>query len=242
MLTTQSPADDLSSPQKPVLAALLYDLDGTLTNTDLLHFQAWQEQLRKHGMEIDAAFYQKQISGRLNPIIVADLLPQLAPDAVEVFITQKEARFRSLAPTLSPLAGLIDILRWAGDRQLRQGVVTNAPPENVHHTLQSLGLTQAFDPVVISDVLGVGKPDPTPYRYALKLLGLSAEQAIAFEDSPSGIRSAVGANIFTIGIASTHHPDALYAVGAKLVVPDFTAPELWQLLHQWVERQGNGEA
>lgn len=235
MPITQSLANGTLSQQNSTLAALLYDLDGTLTNTDPFHFQAWQEQLREHGMEIDTTFYQAQISGRLNPAIVADLLPQLAPAAAETFIAQKEARFRSLAPNLSPLAGLTTVLDWASDRRLRQGVVTNAPPENVHHTLQSLQLDQAFDPVVIADVLGIGKPDPTPYRYALELLGLPADQAIAFEDSPSGIRSAVGAGILTIGIASTHDPETLYAVGAKLVVADFTAAELWQLLQQLVE-------
>ncbi|HEY9896108.1 MAG TPA: HAD family phosphatase, partial [Candidatus Sericytochromatia bacterium] len=50
------------------------------------------------------------------------------------------------------------------------------------------------------------------------------------EDSPSGIRSAVGAGILTIGIATSYDPQTLYALGATLVIPDFTAPALWKLL------------
>jgi HAD superfamily hydrolase (TIGR01509 family) len=214
------------------LAALLYDLDGTLTNTDPLHFQAWQEMLEAYGITIDAAFYQARISGRLNPVIVADLLPDLAPAVSQQFIEQKEARFRALAPQLLPIAGLHDLLNWATARHLRQGVVTNAPVENVHHTLQVLNLAAQFDQVVISDLLGVGKPDPAPYRHALDQFGLTPDRVLAFEDSPSGIRSAVAAGITTIGIASTHNPKALYDVGALLVIPDFAAPELWQLLEQ----------
>jgi HAD superfamily hydrolase (TIGR01509 family) len=218
------------------LVALLYDLDGTLTNTDPLHFRAWQEMLQAYGLDIDTAFYQAHISGRLNPVIVADLLPNLDPDASQQFIDRKEARFRELAPQLLPLAGLHDLLKWATARNLKQGVVTNAPVENVHHTLQALNLTTQFDQVVISDLIGVGKPDPAPYRYALNQFDLTPDRVLAFEDSPSGIRSAVAAGIATIGIASTHDPKVLYEVGAVLVVPDFAAPELWQLLEaRWSE-------
>lgn len=221
----------MASPET-ALAAILYDLDGTLTNTDPVHFQAWQEMLRDYGIEIDEALYKTRISGRLNPAIVADLLPQLSPVAAEAFITQKEARFRELAPNLTPLNGLYDMIGWASDRQLNQAVVTNAPPENVHHTLKALHLEATFHPVVIADILGIGKPDPAPYRHALEQLGLTPQQTIAFEDSPSGVRAAVGAGVLTVGIASTQEPQALYAVGAALVVPDFTAPELWELLNQ----------
>lgn len=188
--------------------------------------------LHPFGFEIDETFYKTRISGRLNPAIVADLLPQLSPDAADEFAAQKEVRFRELAPQLAPLAGLSDLLDWATVRRLKQAVVTNAPPENVHHTLKALHLESMFEPVVIAEIIGIGKPDPGPYRYALEHLGLAPEQAIAFEDSPSGIRAAVAAGIPTVGIASTQEPQALYRVGAALVVPDFAAPELWALLSQ----------
>ncbi|PSB27919.1 hydrolase [Stenomitos frigidus ULC18] len=212
------------------MAAILYDLDGTLVNTDPLHFQVWQAMLREFGLDIDEAFYQTKISGRLNPAIVDDLLPHLSSEEQQQFIDQKEARFREQVPQLTPLAGLMEIIQWADQQEMKQGVVTNAPTENVYHVLKALHLEDTFDQVVISDVLGIGKPDPAPYTHALKQFGLSPQQAIAFEDSPSGLRSAVGAGILTVGIASTHYPQALYSLGATLVVADFSAPELWQLL------------
>lgn len=214
------------------LVAILYDLDGTLANTDPLHFRIWREMLQAHGIEIDETFYKTRISGRLNPAIVADLLPQLSPTAAEQFIWEKEARFREQSSQLQPLQGLLEILHWAETRQLKQGVVTNAPVENTHHTLKALHLESRFDQVVISELLGIGKPDPAPYRHALQQFGIEPDQAIAFEDSPSGIRAAVAAGIPTIGIASTQTPDVLYEVGAILVVPDFAAPELWQHLER----------
>ncbi len=220
-LTANAPTD---------LAAILYDLDGTLVNTDPLHFQVWQAMLRNFELDIDEAFYQTKISGRLNPAIVQDLLPHLSPDERQQFIEQKEAQFREQAPQLAPLAGLVEIIQWATAQGMKQGVVTNAPTKNVYHVLKALHLEETFDQVVIADVLGIGKPDPAPYIHALKAFNLSPHQAIAFEDSPSGMRSAVGAGIPTVGIASTHDPQTLYALGAALVVPDFAAPALWHWL------------
>lgn len=212
------------------LAAILYDLDGTLANTDPLHFQAWQESLEPFGLDIDETFYKRQISGRLNPDIVADLLPQLSSQETQTFVDRKEARFRELALQLTPLAGLYSLIDWATAHHLKQAVVTNAPGENARFILKALKLDHVFDPLVLSEELTAGKPDPIPYQHSLQMLGLEANQAIAFEDSPSGVRSAVAAGILTIGIASTQVPADLLAVGATIVVPDFTASELWGLL------------
>lgn len=214
------------------LAAILYDLDGTLANTDPIHFQAWQECLLPYGFKIDEAFYKSRISGRLNPAIVADLLPQLSPEAGQAFVDRKENRFRDLASRLAPLSGLEALITWATKRSLKQAVVTNAPQENAWFMLKALKLETAFDRVVVSEELGIGKPDPAPYLYGLKALEMPANQAIAFEDSPSGVRSAVAAGILTVGIASTQAPEDLYAVGATIVIADFTAPELWSILEK----------
>jgi HAD superfamily hydrolase (TIGR01509 family) len=214
-----------------MLAALLFDLDGTLVETDSVHFQIWQDMLRPYGLEADRAFYKARISGRLNPDIVKDLLPQLSETAEEQFIWQKEAEFRRRAGTLLPLAGLMDLLDWAENQGLQQAVVSNAPKENAEFMLRSLGLEQRFAAVILGDDLPKGKPDPLPYQTALDRLGISALEAIAFEDSPSGIRSAVGAGILTVAIASTHDPKELLAQGATLVINDFADPQLAELLH-----------
>ena len=96
--------------------------------------------------------------------------------------------------------------------------------------LKILHLQDKFDQVVIAGEIGIPKPDPAPYQYILNCFGLKPDQAIAFEDSPSGMRAAVGAGIPTVGIASTQEPSKLYDLGAILVIPDFTDSRLWELL------------
>ena len=211
-----------------MLKAILFDLDGTLVNTDPLHYQSWQEILRDYGMEIDRTFYKARISGRLNPLIIQDLLPQLSFEAGRQLADCKEARFREIALSLTPLAGLLDLLAWIEAQGLQKAVVTNAPAENVNFLLQVLKLADTFNTVVLGEDATAGKPDPACYKLALNQLGISATEAIAFEDSPSGIQAAVGAGIYTIGVASTYEPNVLSAVGAAMVISDFQEHRLWE--------------
>ncbi|MEQ8972716.1 MAG: HAD-IA family hydrolase [Coleofasciculus sp. C1-SOL-03] len=214
-----------------MLQALLFDLDGTLANTDPIHFQTWQDILRDYGLEFDHAFYQTHFSGRLNAAIVKDLLPHLSLEAGKQLGDDKEAEYRKrAAKELKPLAGLLELLEWANQKQLKQAVVTNAPKDNAQFMLHVLGLNKHFATVVLAEELEKGKPDPMPYQVGLELLDVSPVSAVAFEDSLTGVRSAVGAGILTIGVATTHEPEALMASGAKLVVNDLTDPKLEALL------------
>lgn len=215
-----------------MLAALLFDLDGTLANTDPIHMQAWREELAPHGLQIDEPFYRANISGRLNPHIVADLLPELDEGEASSLIERKEARFRDSAARLERLAGLDDLLRWAGDRGLDIALVTNAPADNARFMLSALGLSDTFPLVVLGADAPPGKPDPAPYRKALERLGVPGTDALAFEDSEAGVRSASGAGIEVVGVATTHPAEALHRVGAHLVVPDFEDERLWSRLRE----------
>lgn len=214
-----------------MLKALLFDIDGTLVETDTLHYEIWRQVLAEEGLEIDDAAYKQKISGRLNPNIVKDLLPHLSPEQQTAFAEHKEAVFREQA-ALEPLNGLLDCLSWASDRHLIRAVVSNAPKENAEFMLNALKVADAFSLVVLGGELPHGKPHPLPYQEALRLLDLSPEEAIAFEDSPSGIQSAVAAEIAVVGVASTHDPEELKKLGAAIVIKDFADPLLIKWLSQ----------
>jgi HAD superfamily hydrolase (TIGR01509 family) len=210
--------------------ALFFDLDGTLAETDSLHLPTWVDVLRPYGIEIDEEFYRERISGRSNSKIVEDLLPDLSAKEGRDLADAKEASFRERADELEPLPGLLDFMREAKHRDLSLALVTNAPEENVEAMLLALELREFFDEVVLSDEVGPVKPDPAPYRAALDRLGVAPEEALAFEDSTSGITSSVGAGIPTVGIASTQAPETLEDAGAFMVAADFADPGLRRLV------------
>ncbi|WP_066381292.1 MULTISPECIES: HAD family phosphatase [unclassified Anabaena] len=218
-----------------MLAAILFDLDGTIVNTDPIHYQAWQKMLWRYSIDIDETFYKSRISGRLNPEIIKDILPELSAAAGQEFADEKEAMFRQLASHLQPLSGFSELIAWTETHQLKRALVTNAPRLNAEFMLEVLQITENFEQVILADDCTAGKPDPEPYQVALSKLGISAAQAIALEDSPSGIRAAVAAGIRTIGIASTHNPQVLRDIGAFMVIPDFTDLQLWTFLNSLIE-------
>lgn len=204
------------------LTALLFDLDGTLVHTDPLHFVAWRAMLASHGVEIDEEGYARQVSGRHNPEIVADLLPHLSEDEGRRFAAEKEARFRRVADAaLRPLPGVRDVLARARAAGVATGVVTNAPRENAEFMLRALGLHGAVDAVGIGEEASAAKPDPAPYTAMLERLAVEPSEALAFEDSPSGIASARGAGLAVVGITTTQDGPTLRAHGAMLTVSDF---------------------
>jgi HAD superfamily hydrolase (TIGR01509 family) len=210
--------------------ALLFDLDGTLAETDSLHLPTWVDALEPYGVEVDEEFYKERISGRSTGEIVKDLLPDLTDEEGRSIGDAKEASFRERAAELEPLPGLADFIEQGRERGLKIALVTNAPEENVEAILPALELRDFFDGVVLADDVEAVKPDPAPYRAALKKTGVPAEEALAFEDSVSGISSSVAAGIPTVGIASTQDPEKLLGAGAFITAKDFTDPQLRALI------------
>jgi HAD superfamily hydrolase (TIGR01509 family) len=209
-----------------VLKALLFDLDGTLAETDSLHFPAWAEILGPHGHQVDWDFYRERISGLVNPDIVAEFLPHLSEEEGRKIIESKEADFRSRLTDLEPLPGLKDFIARAESAGLRIALVTNAPKKNALAVIRAFALEETFGTVVLAEDVGAAKPAPAPYHAALDALSVTPDEALAFEDSTSGIASAVGAGIRTVGVASTQTPEKLRDAGAFEVVRDFADPEL----------------
>ena len=213
-----------------ILRALLFDLDGTLSNTDPVPVKAWVECLRPYGLSIDARGYRSCISGLLTSVAVRNLVPGLSAEEVHEFVEAKQRYFREFAAGLTMLDGLEKLLAWSKRNALGLGLVTNATRPHAHFMLSKLGLQGFFETEVMGEEVPAGKPDPAAYRIALADLHVGAQEAMAFEDSPSGIRSAVGAGVVTVGIATTQTSEELLNAGASLVIDDFRDPKLWELL------------
>jgi HAD superfamily hydrolase (TIGR01509 family) len=213
-----------------MLKALLFDLDGTLANTNPVHRSTWEKFLEPHGYDVTWDFYRDNISGRVGQEMVLDLFPDLSPEEAQEMADAKDAEFRERAGELEALPGLRELVEKGREKGMRMALVTNAPEENVLAVLRALDLEGIFDAVILADDVGAGKPDPAPYEAALEAFDISPEEALAFEDSPSGITSSVAASIPTIGIASTQEPEDLEEHGVELVVHDFTDPKLTALI------------
>lgn len=210
--------------------ALLFDLDGTLSDNDALHFEGMRAVFATHGVSLDWETFKARIIGGHNADIAAEFLPHLDLATQTRVMEDKEAEFRLRVGELERLPGLTELLEYAETRGLATALVTNAPHGNIEATLRGLSLTGRFDVVVSAHDLPRGKPDPLPYLEGLRLLGADAARSVAFEDSRTGVRAASGAGIATVGVGQSCTPEQLIAAGATLAALDFTDPRVMALV------------
>lgn len=216
--------------------ALLFDIDGTLADTDALHLEAFNQVFGPRGHAFDHARFTKELQGFSNASISARFLQDEPPTRQIAIIGEKEAAFRRLvAGKIQPLPGLMALLARADRAGIPMVAVTNAPRLNAEMLLSGLGVIDRFRALVIGDELAQGKPHPMPYLEGLRAVGGVAALSVAFEDSRSGIQSASAAGIATIGIrTSLTHAD-MVAAGAITTAKDFDDAELAKLVGAMME-------
>ncbi len=206
-------------------AALLFDIDGTLADTDPLHLEAFNRTFEPYGHVFDKPRFSLELQGLANSAIAARFVPHLSPADGMAVLDGKEAVFRELAgSSIHPVPGLFELLDLADAAGLPVAAVTNAPRANADLILDGLGIRHRFRAVVIGGELAHGKPHPLPYLEGLRLLGARAEVSVAFEDSRTGIASATAAGIATVGIRTSLLHEDLVAAGAALTADGYDDP------------------
>jgi phosphoglycolate phosphatase len=211
--------------------ALLFDIDGTLTDTDALHVQAFNQIFGPRGHLFDRARASKELQGFSNTSIAERFLADEPPDRQAAIMAEKEAAFRKLASgQIKPLAGLMTLLALTDREAIPMIAVTNAPRVNAEMMLSGLGIVDRFKAVIIGDELPHGKPHPMPYLEGLRAANAAPELSLAFEDSRSGIQSASAAGIATIGIRTSLSHEEMVAAGARMTARTFDDPKLIEMV------------
>uniref|UniRef100_A0A1D1YHS7 Phosphorylated carbohydrates phosphatase TM_1254 n=1 Tax=Anthurium amnicola TaxID=1678845 RepID=A0A1D1YHS7_9ARAE len=219
------------------LEAVLFDIDGTLCDSDPIHYFAFREMLQEigynNGVPITEEFFVKHISGRHNDDIAHFLFPDWDYQKAMKFMDDKEAMFRRIAAEkLKPVNGLHNLCKWIMDRGLKRAAVTNAPRANAELMISILGLSDFFDALVVGSECERAKPFPDPYLKGLKELGASSNHTFIFEDSASGIKAGVAAGMPVVGITTRNPEELLMEAGATFLIKDFEDPKLWMALEE----------
>ncbi|MEH2560339.1 HAD superfamily hydrolase (TIGR01509 family) [Bradyrhizobium algeriense] len=211
--------------------ALLFDIDGTLADTDALHLKAFNQVFASHGHVFDRDRASKELMGFSNTSISERFLPGHSPERQAAIMAEKEEAFRKLASgQIQPLPGLMKLLDRADRASVPMVAVTNAPRLNAEMMLSGLGIMHRFKAVILGDELAHGKPHPMPYLEGLRAVSAAPDLSLAFEDSRSGIQSASGAGIATIGMRTSLGHGDLVAAGAVCTAKAFDDPELIRLV------------
>ncbi len=224
-------------------SAILFDLDGVLTPTAVVHERAWQELFDGFLRSVPGAAgyreddYFEHIDGKPRFDGVRDFLASRdiilpegplhddpANDTVHGLGNRKNKVFNDMvAAGVTPYDGSVRFLEAAQARGLKVAVVSSS--RNAPAVLKAAGLSDYF-PVVVDGVVAVaeglpGKPSPATYQYAARLLGLPSEECVVVEDAVSGVQAgSAGSFHSVIGVDRGAGRETLLAAGATLVVSD----------------------
>jgi HAD superfamily hydrolase (TIGR01509 family) len=200
--TTES--ESLLTGGTPVPAAIVFDNDGLLLDTEPCWTAAEQALFRANGREFDLAAKHALVG--TSPLTAAPILAQLLgqqPDAGERLSADLYVMaLDEISVGAEPRPGALALVAQLRAARLPIAVASNSPRAHLLAGLNRVGLADAFDVVLgVDDVLNP-KPAPDLYLTACARLSVSPAEAIALEDSPPGVAAAQAAGMYVIGIPS----------------------------------------
>ena len=186
------------------LAALLFDMDGTLIDSMPLHERSWALWHAEMALPYDEAGFFAATAGRTNLEILRDLFPQEPEDALQAMAARKEALYRGIAEReLTLIPGALDVIAQGRARGLKIAICTAAPPENIAIAFARFGLGALVD-TVTSPADGLrGKPHPDIFLEAARRMGVDPAQCLVFEDAPLGIEAARNGGMAAVVLTTT---------------------------------------
>jgi HAD superfamily hydrolase (TIGR01509 family) len=181
--------------------ALIFDFDGLIVDSETPGFQAWSEIYNTHGCSLPFDKYSACI-GTIGGFDLHAYLEEQAGRSFDRADLEQActSRWLELVQTQPVLPGITSCVRSAKARGLKLAVASSSTRKWVTSNLQKFELLDSFDTICTRDDVGAVKPDPELYLLALERLGVTAGQAIAFEDSPNGILAAKRAGIYCVAV------------------------------------------
>lgn len=189
----------MGSPNR--IRALIFDFDGLIVDSESPGFQAWSELYATHGCSLPFDKY----AACIGTIGGFDLHGYLEEQSGRSFgRTDLESacnvRWLELMKDQPLLPGVAICVSSAKARGLKLAIASSSTQKWVTRNLRKFGLLDEFDAVCTRDYVNAVKPDPALYLLALEKLAVSADEAIAFEDSPNGILAAKRAGLFCVAV------------------------------------------
>lgn len=169
--------------------ALLFDLDGTLIDTESIAMASGMAAFAAVGYPVEVAFLHRLI-GVDQPSsagIIRGHVPGIDLDALHQVWGEAFQSGMKDGLTLKP--GVFELLDATPDH-IHRAVVTSSGREGAHHKIRLAGLAPSFATVVTVDDVTRPKPDPEPYLLAARMLGVDPRRCLAFEDSETGAEAA----------------------------------------------------
>ena len=198
------------------IRAVFFDFDGTLVDSERLHYECWMDAVKPFGGHITWPEYYQRLTGRSDRDAGLLLLTRAGHEPTEDHLTSAcQAKTRAyLARFLDELMIEKSVTSWIRNTSdyLHIGVVTSSGEHEVAPVLVKCGIYNSLSLAVYGNDVKSLKPDPEPYLLAMQRAtkaaqtqgerAITKEQCLAFEDSEAGISSAVAAGLRVVKVGS----------------------------------------
>lgn len=184
--------------------AVIFDMDGVITNTMPYHFDAWLETFRQAGVRINCYdIYKREGQDGLTSVkeIAKEYKIRLKPDEAKRLLAQKEERFKRIVK-IKFVKGSRPFVRHLKKQGFLLALVTGTSRHEMHRIMPQ-GLLDMFDVIITGNDVTKGKPDPEPFVKVLQRLGVNASEAVVLENAPFGIEAAKKARLSCIALQTS---------------------------------------
>src|SRR5216683_3539609 len=178
-------------------------MDGTLIDSEDLHWIAWRNTLANEGIFITHGQFLSSFGQRNDSILPRWLGAGATPERMERIANAKEEVYRRRVRRngISPLPGVADWLHRLHKEGWLQAIASAAPRANIDTVLEALSATHIFQGIVSADDVHRGKPDPEVFLTAASRVGVSPDRCIVVEDAVAGVQGARSAGMRSVGIS-----------------------------------------
>ncbi|HVO60088.1 MAG TPA: HAD family phosphatase [Terriglobales bacterium] len=191
--------------------AVLWDMDGTLINSEELHWIAWRETMADEGVAVTREQFLATFGQRNDSIIPTVLGSAATAEQIERIGEAKEERYRQLVRRegIAFEPGVATWLHRLRQHGWQQAIASAAPRANIDAILEALSARDSFQGIVSAEDVHRGKPDPEVYLVAATRVGVPANRCIVVEDAVAGIEGARRAGMRSVGVS--HNGNELHA-------------------------------
>lgn len=187
-------------------SAMIFDMDGTLLNSEHCHFAAWNHILKENGKGELTGDVIDAISG-LPTIKSAEFLIKkfgLNDSAEDLTRYKRKIYFDLYMPKAEPFPLICELLRSLKTSGKRVAIATSSPISEANFLLTAAGVINYLDTIVTGDMVKLGKPNPDIYFKAAQELHTAVEDCLIFEDSLVGMQAVKNAHMAAVKVLDGH--------------------------------------
>ncbi len=204
--------------------AIIFDMDGVIFDSEVLHKKAWEKVFDTRSIVIDEKEFLRGIG-----ISDKDFLMMLASEGkipldIELLISEKRKILLEIAGSARVFDGMVELIKHLSKRY-KLAVASNSDREFVMKLMKKAEVKDFFDVILCFQDISKPKPDPEIYLKCAERLGFSPSECVVMEDSPAGIKAAKAAGMRCIAISGQLGKELLSFADLVIEKPDLSIVE-----------------